>query len=150
MIWNDETSRFESLNVTSVTSFGGDEYTVVLSQAATFTIAVGDYVSPDTERRTTIATAVEAYFDARGPGEVVDLDDDTRAHRAFRFPEPFEEWPQIVGSSVATTLQDALGVALASADLISMSVTSPALPSDPIVGPSLVTIGKLAVYASTS
>ncbi len=147
MLWDVDTSSFESLNVTSVASFGGGEYTVTLSQAPTATIAVGDYVSPGTARRDQIASACEAYFDGLGPGEVIDLDTDTRASRAFRFPEPFEEWPQLAGSGIATALQDELGVALASADLISMSVTEPALPSDPVVGPSLITLGKLAVYA---
>lgn len=147
MVWNEDESAFESLNVTSVTSFGGNEYTVTLSQSASFTIAVGDYVSPDTEQRDAIAEAAQTYFDERGPGEVVDLDADPRGHRAFRFPEPYEEWPQLAGSSISTTMQDALGVALASADLISMSGTSPTLPTDPIVGPSMLTLGKLAVYA---
>ena len=148
MVWNRTTSRFERLNVTSVVPFGGGEYTVTLSQAASFAIAIGDYVSPDTERRDQIAVAVEAYFDTRGPGEVLDLNNDTRAHRAFRFPQPFEEWPQIAGSDIVTMLQDELGVALATANLISMSVTSPSLPTDPILGPSMITLHRLAVYAT--
>lgn len=147
MIWNESASRFESLNVTSVSAFGGGQYTVTLSQAASFTVAVGDYVSPDTDRRLAIAEAAEEYFDSLGPGEVLDLETDTRAHRAFRFPEPFEEWPQIAGSVIAAALQDALGAALANADLISMTTTAPTVPSTPIAGPSLVTLGKFAVYA---
>lgn len=148
MLWNPSTSRFESLHVSGVTSVGGGVYEVTLSQAPSYSsFVVGDYVSPDTERRVAIAEAAEEYFDSLGPGEVIDLETDTRAHRAFRFPEPFEEWPQIAGSVIATTLQDALGAALASADLISMSSTSPTVPSDPIGGPSLITLGKLAVYS---
>jgi uncharacterized phage protein gp47/JayE len=151
MVWNDDDSRFEKLNVTSVSSFGGGQYTVTLSQAASFTIAAGDYVSPDTERRVEIAEAVEDYFDARGPGEIIDIvsNTDTRRHRAFRFPEPYEEWPQTVGSGIATYLHDALGVALSSADMISMSVLTPTVPTYVETGPSLITLGKLAVYAQT-
>ena len=147
MIWNAGTSRFESLAVQSVSSFGGGQYTVTLSQQPATEVAVDGYVSPDTERRDQIAESVEVYFDERGPGEIIDLNNDKRSHRAFRFPKPFEEWPQLAGSGIATALQDALGVALASADLISMSVTSPSLPSDPVLGPSMITLGKLAVYA---
>ena len=147
MVWNDGTSRFESLSVSSVSLFGGSDYTVTLSQAPSFTIAVGDYVSPDTERRVEIAEAVEDYFDSLGPGEVINLSTDVRAHRAFRFPEPYEEWPQTAGSTVVTYLHDSLGVALASAEMISMSVTSPTVATYPEDGPFLITLGNLAIYA---
>jgi hypothetical protein len=151
MIWNATTSRFEKLNVTSVASFGGGEYTVTLSQDPSADVEVGGYVSPDTERRVEIAEAVEDYFDARGPGEIIDIvtNTDTRRHRAFRFPEPYEEWPQTAGSGIATYLHDALGVALSSADMISMSVISPTVPTYVETGPSLITLGKLAVYAQS-
>ena len=145
MRWNEATSRFEALSVSSVTSAGGGLYDVVLSVSAS--VAVGDYISPDTSRRTLIAEAVESYFDERGPGEVVDLDDDDRAHRAYRFPEPHEELPYRAGSTVTTRLGDVLGLALADSELISASVTTPSVPATPIEGPSQVTLGKVAVYA---
>ncbi len=145
MRWNSATSRFESLTVTSVTSAGGGNYDVVLSVAAT--ILVGDYISPDTAKRVLIAEAIESYFDERGPGEVVDLATDDRAHRAYRFPEPNEELPYRAGSTVTTRIGDALGLALSDSDLISASVTTPSVPSSPIVGPSQVTLGKVAVYS---
>jgi hypothetical protein len=145
MRWNAATSRFEQLTVTSVTSAGGGNYDVVLSVASG--VAVGDYISPDTSRRTLIAEAIESYFDERGPGEVVDLDDDDRAHRAYRFPEPYEELPYRAGSTVTTRLGDVLGLALADSELISASVTTPSVPATPIDGPSQVTLGKVAVYA---
>ena len=90
---------------------------------------------------------VMRYFDERGPGEVVDLDEDDRAHRAYRFPEPHEELPYRAGSTVTTRLGDALGLALADAELISASVTTPTLPATVIEGPSQVTLGNVAVYA---
>jgi uncharacterized phage protein gp47/JayE len=145
MRWVEATSRFESLSVSSVASAGGGNYDVVLSVASS--VAVGDYISPDTSRRTLIAEAIESYFDERGPGEVVDLATDDRAHRAYRFPEPHEELPYRAGSTVTTRLGDVLGLALADSELISASVTTPTVPATPIEGPSQVTIGKVAVYA---
>jgi uncharacterized phage protein gp47/JayE len=145
MRWNATTSRFESLTVTSVTSAGGGNYDVVLSVAAT--VLVGDYISPDTSKRVLIATAIESYFDERGPGEVVDLATDERAHRAYRFPEPNEELPQRAGSTVTTKIGDTLGLALADSELISASSTTPAVPANPILGPAQMTIGKVAIYS---
>jgi hypothetical protein len=77
----------------------------------------------------------------------VDLDDDDRAHRAYRFPEPYEELPYRAGSTVTTRLGDVLGLALADSELISASVTTPTVPATPIEGPSQVTLGKVAVYS---
>jgi hypothetical protein len=145
MRWNASTSRFESLSVSSVTSVGAGLYDVVLSVSAS--VAFGDYISPDTARRTSIAEAIESYFDERGPGEVVDLDDDDRAHRAFRFPEPNEELPSRAGSTVTTRLGDVLGLALADSELISASVTTPSVLDTPLDGPSMVTLGKVAIYS---
>lgn len=145
MRWNESTSRFESLSVSSVSSLGAGLYAVTLSVSSS--VAVGDYISPDTAKRLTIAEAIESYFDERGPGEVVDLDEDDRAHRAYRFPEPHEELPYRAGSTVTTRLGDALGLALADAELISASVTTPTLPATVIEGPSQVTLGNVAVYA---
>jgi hypothetical protein len=145
MRWDEATSRFEELHVSSVSSLGASLYAVTLSVASS--VAVGDYISPDTSRRTTIAEAIEGYFDERGPGEVVDLDEDDRAHRAYRFPEPHEELPYRAGSTVTTRLGDALGLALADSELISASVTTPTVPATVITGPSQVTLGNVAIYA---
>lgn len=147
MVWNATTSLFERLYVTSVVAFGGGEYTVTLSQAATASLAVGSYISPDTERRDVIAEAVEEYFDNLGPGEVLDLTTSPLAERAYRFPEPTEEWSQRAGSGITTTLTDALGAALPNTEMISMSETVPDVPAYPSDGPSILTLGKLAIYS---
>lgn len=152
MLWDVTTSRFVELLVTSVVVNAGNVYDVVLTAApATHTIAIGDWVSPATELLEVIATTAEVYADSLGPGEVVDLTTDPRAHRAFRFPEPGEEYPQRAGTAVLTYLQDALGGSLADESLDAISVQAPALPvdgngaADPIQGPTLLVLGKIMV-----
>lgn len=146
MVWNDVTSRFEKLQMTSVTSSGGGVYAVVLSVAPAKTLAIGDYISPDMARRDALAVAAEQYMDDLGPGEVIDLVNDPRGDRAARFPDPNEESSLRAGQPIVTWVSDALGATLTVGTLFSMSVTVPALPSDVINGPSKLTLGKLAVY----
>lgn len=146
MVWNETQSRWEKLLVQSVNLDAGSVYSVVLSGAPSFTLAVGMRVSPSTERRTVIAETIEEYFDSLGPGELVDLSLDPRAHRAFRFPKPSEDRPQRAGSAVLTFLHDALGGALADSSLAAISSQTPSLPSDPTVGPSLMCGGKVGIY----
>jgi hypothetical protein len=147
MVWNALTSRFEKLLVTSVITGGGNLWEVELSAPPTKTLAVGDLISPYTRRHTIIAETIEAYFDSLGPGEVIDLSTDLRAHRAFRWPEPHEELPQRAGAGVLALLQDALGSSLATSTLESMSVGTPSLPTEPVDGPSLIVAGKVGIYA---
>lgn len=147
MVWDIDSSSYESLDVTSVVLSAGVIYDVVLGTAPTHTIALADVICPDTELRDTIAGAAEDYFDSLGPGEVIDLTSDTRAHRAFRFPTPDEQFPQDAGSGIQIFLQDALGAALASSVLDLMSTTTPAIPTSPLVGPRLIIMNKLGVYA---
>jgi hypothetical protein len=146
MVWNDATSGFEALVVTSIASNGGGLFAVALAQAPMKALAVGDFISPDTGKRDLLGQTVEAYFDGLGPGEIVDLARDDRAHRAFRFPKPNEELPSRAGSSITSRLTDAMGYSLSDAQLLSMSVNAPAVPADPILGPSLLTVGRVAVY----
>jgi uncharacterized phage protein gp47/JayE len=147
MLWNAVTSRFEKLNVQSVSVSAGTQYNVVLTSPPTATVAVGGMISPDTGRRDLLGASLEAYFDSLGPGEVVNLSTDLRAHRAFRFPEPSETAPQRCGSAVISFLQDAIGSALADGELASVSVSTPSLPTDPILGPKLIVPGRVGVYA---
>ncbi len=146
MIWNDAESRFEKLLVTEVEDLGLGEYSVILSAPPSKTIALGDYICPDAGRRDLIGETIEAYFDSLGPGELVDLASDNRAHRAFRFPEPSETLPQRAGTSIIGYLQDALGAALADANVASMSVNNPPRPADMVLGPSLIVAGRVGVY----
>jgi uncharacterized phage protein gp47/JayE len=159
MIWDKTQSRFTQLLVTSVVAAGAGLFDVVLSapptaplvragQSAVQTvITVGDGISPYSRRLLVMAEAIEGFFDSLGPGEVVDLATDLRAHRAFRWPEPSEELPQRAGASVLSWLRDALGSALADSNLESNSNPTPAVPADPIAGPTMITVGRVGVYA---
>lgn len=147
MVWDALTSSFVSLAVQTVTDLGGGIYRVQLSSAPVDkTLAVGDWVSPDMLRRATLAAAVTQYFDGLGPGEVIDLESDERAARAFRNPVPSEQAPARAGQSIITTIAEALGSPVSDATLASITPTLPSVPSDPIVGPSLLVPGKFAVY----
>lgn len=149
MVWDVASSRFEALNVNTVQDLGGGQYRVILIGPPTHTLAVGDWISPSMVRRDVLAEAVEAYFDSLGPGEVLDLTTSTLAVRAFRRPVPGEEHPSRAGQSVVTFIADALGASAADATLASITVTTPSLPSDPVLGPRRVTLGKFAVYELT-
>jgi Baseplate J-like protein len=146
MIWNDATTRFESLAVTSVTQTSPIDFVVALQNPSTKALAVGDVISPDTNLRDLIGETVESYFDSLGPGEVLNLATDPRGHRALRYPRPNEELPFRAGSSITSWLNDALGFALSNAQLLSISKTAPSIPPTPIGGPRLLTAGRIGVY----
>lgn len=147
MIWDEPTASFLELPVSTVEDLGAGVYRVLLSTPLSgHTIALGDYVSPLTARRSAIALGARSYFDSLGPGEVVDLDSDPRSVTAFRRPPPNEEYPQRAGQSIITFWFDALGSALADATVDSVSPTTPGVPTDPIDGPELMVLGKLGVY----
>jgi uncharacterized phage protein gp47/JayE len=148
MVWDESRSRLEKLIVSSVTLDSGDVYDVVLASAPITTLATGQIVSPDNGRREVVAEAIEAFFDDLGPGEVVDLSTDDRAHRAFRFPEPFETASQRVGSGVLTYLRDVLQASVANEGLESVSSMTPTVPSEPGLGPALMVAGKVGIYAA--
>jgi uncharacterized phage protein gp47/JayE len=150
MIWDDETSRFEQLAVQSVALNAGTIYDVELAQAPEKTLVVGDVISPFSSRALLLASTIEAYFDALGPGELIDVSPssgDSRRGRAFRFPKPNEEYPQRAGTGVLSFLQDALGASLSDSVLESISVSTPPLPSDIILGPRLLVAGKIGLYS---
>ncbi len=147
MVWRKATSTFERLNVQSVASAGTNLYTVTLnSQISTGNIAVGDVLSPYTDRQTVLANAVQQYFDSLGPGELVDLTTDPRGYRAFRYPKPVESAPQKVGQGIVTTILDVLGGAASDAELVHATVTTPAVPVSITAGPSMLTLGHLGCY----
>jgi hypothetical protein len=145
MVFNALKTRWEKLAVSTVADLGGGAYQGNLSGAASFTVAIGDWVSPDMDRRLTLAKAIEAYLDSLGPGEVVNLATDTRAHRAMRFPLPADESPSSAGPAISLYLQEALAGALSGA-AYEFDNEVPAVPSDPAVGPSLVVARRFGVY----
>lgn len=146
MAWDEATSRFEQLDVLSVTDNLNDTFAVVLSTAPTITLAVGSRISPYTDRAETIALALEAYFDALGPGEMIEATD-VRFARNARYPRPSQKWPARVGQALGSALSDALGGVAADAELTYSSATLPTLPADPLDGPSILTLGAVNLYA---
>jgi hypothetical protein len=147
MVWDVATSSFHSLAVDTITDLGGGQYRVQLIEApADHTLALGDWISPDMERRDVLGDAVNAYFDNLGPGEIINLSTDERSGRAFRNPIPSEEYPQRAGQGVLSFVGEALGTPVADSQLLSASPSTPTVPADPIDGPSLLVAGKLAVY----
>jgi len=148
-VWDESTSTFEDLHVDEVEELSPSEsgrYLVSLSQAPTRALTLGDWVSPDMQRRDALAAAVRLYFDSLGPGEVVDLSTDERSSRAYRNPMPNEEAPQRAGYGAITTIAEALGSPISDAELVSFSVSAPPVPADPIDGPNLIVPGNFSVY----
>lgn len=145
MAWDAARSRWESLVVDSVGSYLGTPM-IFLAQETAIEIGTPVWLSPDTAKREIIAEAVEGFFDAVGPGEVIDLASDDRAHRAFRFPQPNEEYPFRPGSSIVSRLGEAMGYSLANATVTTQSVVDPGLPSDPNDGPKMLVAGNVAIY----
>lgn len=145
MIWNKAESRFEKLDVASI-SKSGTVATFVLNNPASFTIAVDDRISPYTNQLETIAESFETYFDTLGPGELVDLDTDPRAARAFRHPAPNILYPYRAGSTILTQLLDDLAGIATDAELTSISRNEPDLPGQIIDGPNQVILGHASIF----
>lgn len=150
MVWNDETSAFETLDVASVTRNSSTIYTVVLNNEPDKTLVVDDIISPNNERAEVIAEAFQDYFDELGPSELVD-EDDVRFVRAARFPRPDQEYAVKAGQSVISRLDDQLGGALSDAELIHITQNEPTLPNEYEItaGPNLLTIGKVGIYSES-
>ncbi len=146
MVWNEDESEFEKLNVSSVAFISTNLYEITLSSAPGFTIAAGDVISPYTDRHEVMAEQLQSYFDLIGPGEVVNLATDVRATRAYRYPTTSEEYPQRAGAAVVTAVLDGLGGAAGDGDVASISQSTPAVPASVTDGPNMLTLGKVGVY----
>jgi hypothetical protein len=148
MVWDVPSSRWEVLSVLSVTDLGAGIYRALLAAPPAHTLTVGDYVSPGMSpgQADVLAESVEAYFDSLGPGELIDVSTDPLAVRAFRRPVPTEEWPQRAGQQLTQFVFDGVGAAITDASVTILGATVPSVPGDPIDGPSLLTLGKCAVY----
>lgn len=166
MLFNREVSRFAggselgtALSVVSITDAGGPgvrDFTIVLSAEplmydasgnprVTPVIAVGDRLSPYTDRATLIAESMESYFDSLGPGEVV-TPTDTRAARAARQPRPATKYPLRAGQALVGYVLDALSGTAADGELTAISRNEPDLPTNITDGPNLVTFGDVNIY----
>jgi hypothetical protein len=152
MLWDETRSRWEALAVSSLEDLGSNEFRVLLTSApALMTPAVGQWVSPGTNRHATIAEAVEQHFDLLGPGELVDPDTDPRGARCVRYPDAVDEWPSELGSQLATDVAQALGgagVSLTSASKTEPTYAADGTDGDILAGPNMLTLGQLAIYAS--
>lgn len=144
-LWNRLRSNFESLSVASIEDLGSSQFRVLLTAPPTFTVAVGQWISPDAQRRDIIAQAVSDYFDELGPGELLDQASDIRGGRCLRFPYT-DERPYRAGGVVATRIIEALGGSTADGEISSLSQTLPTYPSVPTAGPNMLTAGRFAVY----
>jgi hypothetical protein len=147
MVWDAATSKFHRLVVGSITFIAGTTYEIVLNGAPDVTIGIGSVVCPYTELLDLLSSAVEAYFDSRGPGELIDLNTDPRSGRAFRWPEPNDEAPSDAGQSIGATMFDVLGTALSGLALQFITHQSPLLPTNIAEdGPNMLTIADFGVY----
>src|SRR5690606_18567416 len=91
MVWDDRSSRFDALDVSSIRRTAASVYVITLNNAPAKTLAVNDVVSPNKERALVIGESIEGYFDELGPSELVDSTD-VRFVRAARFPRPDQEY----------------------------------------------------------
>jgi hypothetical protein len=145
MVWDDNTSRFEQLDVSSIDASASPTVTINLASAPSTTIVNNMRISPYSDRLVIIAEAIEAYFDSLGPGEVV-ADSDPRIVRSFRYPTTDISNPIRAGQSILTILIDALGGVAPDAELTSISRNEPDLPGDIIDGPNMVTLGHVNIF----
>lgn len=151
MLWNEAQSRFIRLNVASVEDLGSNEYHVLLGSSpqalvGDFTVAEGQLVSPETERRDVIAQSIERYFDELGPAQLFDLEEDPRGGRTVRFPDVADEYSFRAGATVATRVIEDMGGSAANAVLEHISKTEPDYSDDLLDGPHMLTLGKVGIY----
>lgn len=161
MLWDVNVSRWVKLDVASVTdpvpgSLSLRDFTIVLnteplmydsSQAPRTTpvIAVGERLSPYTDRLTVVAEALEDYFDGLGPGEIVSTVD-ARYARGARQPFPSSKYPIRAGQAMITNIIDALSGTASDGQVIYISRNEPDLPSNPIDGPNMVSLGNVNIF----
>jgi hypothetical protein len=145
MVWNAARSAFEKLSVSSIQDLGGNAYRVVLTAPPAATLAPGSWISPQADRSPLVAQAVNNYFDALGPGEIVDQQNDIRGGRCVRFPFA-AEIPYRSGAGIANSIIDALGGSSAEAEMTFMAKTTPSLPVLFTNGPKMLVPGRFAIY----
>jgi hypothetical protein len=152
MLWNREVSRWVRLDVAGLVKIGNNVTFALNSAPGLFdtvfaprNIAIGDRLSPYTDRFGQIAFSLESYFDSLGPGELF-TSIDPRFSRGVRFPSRLQEFPSTAGQAVIGVLLEDLGGIATNAELTSMSRTDPDLPFNVIDGPGLVTLGHASLF----
>lgn len=147
MLWDNPTSRFVKLTVSSVTYISGTTYEVALAIApADHTIAAGDRVSPYTPRHTEIAQGIETYFDSLGPGEAFSLTGDARSARAYRRPRPEREAPYDADGTVLDYVEEALGTRFFGEQLLVASPSTVGTTVQLAQGPRMLVAGRAGIY----
>ena len=144
MLWKEATSSFERRSVDWV-SKSGSVATIMLTAAPTATIEAGDRISPYTDQADTVISAVTAYFDSLGPGELFDLTTRPVGSRGARFPKPTEQYPVRAGQSVVSRVTEALGAVAPDAHLAYCSKNEPDLADEIIDGPNQLTLGNVTL-----
>jgi uncharacterized phage protein gp47/JayE len=146
LIWHAEESLWEELAISSIErTTGGVYYNVTLSAAPTWTLETnGQAVCPYTDQHVAIASALQQYFDARGPGEIF-ASTDLRIGRCTRFPQAANERPYRCGNDVATWVLEACSAG--AVDLGYLSRETVPVPTDITEGPGMLVLGQAGVYA---
>lgn len=145
MVWHESTSRFERLSIQSISDAGGGLYDVVLAQAPTTAIAIGDTICPDNGHRVAIAVGAETYFDQLGPGQLLPTTSNLY-YKAERFPYEDEDAPSTVGSLILSFIRESVGASIIGETLVSPSLASPVVATDPALPPHHLVLGQLGIY----
>ena len=146
MVWHSTKSKFEKLQVQSVTDLGSHLFRAVLSNRASFDLVSGDVISPYMARHSVVTASIVAYFDELGPGDLFDVESDSRGGRCVRFPRYSEQRPCRIGQAIATRIIDDMGGSSADALVSYMPTISPGYPDSVSDGPRMLVSGKIGVY----
>lgn len=148
MVWDINTSRFETLDIASITRVTSTSYSMTLTNIPTSYVGPGTLLSPKNNRHAIIAEVFQDYFDELGPCELIGSTD-VRFVRAARFPRPDQEYQIRAGQTVIARLDDQLGGALSGSDLNYISRSTPEVPNEYelFYGPNYLTLGHIGIYA---
>lgn len=145
LVWSVATSSFAQLSVSSIrTTEEPHVFKVELTTTVPDTVVLGAVVSPACANYEAITSAVQNYFDERGPGELWAVNPEV--DRCIRQPFVDDERPCRVGSEVGMRVIEALGGTSSNATVQYISKTMPSYPTNIIDGPFMLTLGKLGVY----
>jgi hypothetical protein len=145
MVWNDETSAFEKLSVSTITPSGSNFAVVLSTPHVGATLEAGVRVSPYSARLSSISRGVVAYFDSLGAGEVV-ADDDVRFAFVYRRPSALVTEPHAVGDRIVTFISQAIGGGVERGSAVYSQADAPVPTFDPSAGTYVLVPGAVAVY----
>jgi hypothetical protein len=146
MVWDALASSWVTLSPAGIEDLGGSTYLVTLTAPPDLDLAIGQWVSPATERAPAIATGLADYFDDLGPGPLFDSAADVRGARCVRFPLAEEEYPYRADATVGARVQEALG-GLNGVQVAALSREAPDYPASFQLGPHMLVLGRVGIYA---